>query len=222
MTTYVLLKWAHIIAMVYWLGGEWGVFQTAYHVTNTNLSLEERRRHLETAYRIDILARTGIVLLFPLGFHMGAAVYNAHPWGDYVPLVWVVMLAWLSLTWAAFIKRETDTGLMLTRIDERLRYVFIPLLFTVSLWSLVGDGPLTVTWYAAKVFIYSLLLIIGLGLRFIMRHWTTIFRRMAVEGNTPELVAQLQREIAMSRLMAYCYWIGIGSVAMFGVAKAPY
>jgi hypothetical protein len=222
LTTYVLLKWAHIIAMVYWLGGEWGVFQTAYHVTNTKLSLEERRRHLETAYRIDILARTGIVLLFPLGFHMGAAVYNAHPWGDYVPHVWVIMLSWLALTWAAFIKRESDTGLMLTRIDERLRYVFIPLLFTVSLWSLVGDGPLTVTWYAAKVFIYSLLLIIGLGLRFIMRHWTTIFRRMEVEGNTPELVGQLAREIAMSRVMAYCYWIGIGSVAMFGVAKVPY
>ena len=27
-----ILRWVHIIAMVYWLGGEWGVFQTSYHV----------------------------------------------------------------------------------------------------------------------------------------------------------------------------------------------
>ncbi len=222
MTTYVLLKWAHIVAMVYWLGGEWGVFQTSYHVTNPRLSLEERRRHLETAYRIDILARTGIVLLFPLGFHMGAVAYNAHPWGDYIPLVWVVMLAWLSLTWAAFFKRESDLGIRLTRIDESLRYGFIPLLFGVSLWSLVGDGPLTATWYAAKVFIYSLLLVIGLALRFVMRHWTTIFREIAIQGPTPALEGQLAREISFARMLAYVYWIGIGTVAMFGVAKAPW
>ena len=53
----------HIVAMVYWLGGEWGVFQTSYNVVNRALPIEERRRHMETAYRIDILARTGILLL---------------------------------------------------------------------------------------------------------------------------------------------------------------
>ena len=26
-----ILRWVHILAMVYWLGGEWGVFQTSYH-----------------------------------------------------------------------------------------------------------------------------------------------------------------------------------------------
>ena len=25
----LVLRWLHIIAMVYWLGGEWGVFQTS-------------------------------------------------------------------------------------------------------------------------------------------------------------------------------------------------
>lgn len=41
--------------MVYWLGGEWGMFQTSFNVINQKLSMEERRRHMETAYRIDIL-----------------------------------------------------------------------------------------------------------------------------------------------------------------------
>ena len=63
----LVLRWVHIICMVYWLGGEWGVFQSSYNIVNRSLSLEERRRHMETAYRIDVLARTGIILLLPLG-----------------------------------------------------------------------------------------------------------------------------------------------------------
>ena len=74
-----VLRWAHILCMVYWLGGEWGVFQTSYNVINRKLSLEERRRHMETAYRIDILARTGIILLLPLGLHMGFHCCSSWP-----------------------------------------------------------------------------------------------------------------------------------------------
>lgn len=215
---YMVLKWGHIVAMVYWLGGEWGVFQTSYNVTNPKLTLDERKRHLETAYRIDILARTGIILLLPLGFHMGYML-GAHPWENLVVPVWILMLAWLALTWSAFLTRETDLGIRLTRLDERLRYVLIPLLFAVSVYSLVYGTPFTAKWYASKVLIYSLLLIIGLGLRFIMRHWTTIFREIAKQGATPELEAKLKREIALARGMAYVYWIGIGTVAFIGVTK---
>ena len=49
-TELAVLRWLHIIAMVYWLGGEWGVFNTSTHVINRDLSMEERRRHMQTAY----------------------------------------------------------------------------------------------------------------------------------------------------------------------------
>lgn len=212
-----VLVWLHIIAMTYWLGGEWGVFQTSYNIINPKLSLEERRRHLETAYRIDILARTGIMLLFPLGFQMGHLL-GVNPFGDLVAPVWVIALAWMCLTWSAFIKRDTDIGIRLTRWDERLRYFLIPLLLYVSIKSLVTGAPFAAKWFDTKILIYACLLIIGLGLRFVMRHWTTIFREMAAKGITAELQSRIDREIALSRLMAYVYWIGIGSVAFIGVA----
>ena len=88
--TLFVLKWFHILAMVYWLGGEWGVFQTSYNVVNRKLPMDERRRHMETAYRIDILARTGILLLFPLGWHMGN-IYGIQPFGGvWIEAVWVL------------------------------------------------------------------------------------------------------------------------------------
>ena len=47
-----VLRWLPILAMVYWLGGEWGVFQTSYNIVNRALSLDERRQYMETACRI--------------------------------------------------------------------------------------------------------------------------------------------------------------------------
>ena len=41
-----ILRWLHIVAMVYWLGGEWGVFQTSFNVINRKLTMDERRRHI--------------------------------------------------------------------------------------------------------------------------------------------------------------------------------
>jgi hypothetical protein len=215
---YLVLKWMHILALTYWLGGEWGVFQTAFHILNPHLSLEERRHHLETAYRIDILARLGILLLLPLGFQMGAEI-GVNPFGAWVVPVWIFMLLWMSLTFSAFLTRGTPLGLKLTLWDEKIRYVIIPLLFGTALWSLITGGPLTAHWYAAKVLIYSLLLVIGLLLRFVMRHWGVIFRTLAETGATPALEQQLAHEGALSRKLAYVYWVGIASVAFIGVVK---
>jgi hypothetical protein len=217
--TLLILKWAHIIAMVYWLGGEWGVFQTSYHVTNPRLSLEERRRHMETAYRIDILARLGIILLLPIGLHMGYLWGTQPLGGGWLVLMWVLTAGWVALALAAFAKRGTDAGLRLTIWDDRIRYVLIPLLAGLATWSLLTDWPFQQNWYATKILIYSGLLVIGLILRYVMRHWTLTFRQLAVGGPNPELEAKLTREINLSRKLAYVYWIGIGTVAFIGVTK---
>lgn len=218
MTVYLFLKWAHIIAMAYWLGGEWGVFNASKPITNTKLSLEERRRHMETAYRIDILPRTGIILLLPLGLHMGA-ILNVQPLqGPWIVGMWIFVIFWLSITYSAFFKRGTDAGVKLTKIDESFRYVIIPALLGFGIYSLIYGAPFTQPWYAAKAALYGVALIIGLMLRFIMRHWVMLFRQIAA-GPNPEAEARLDKELAFGRGLAYVYWVVIGTVAWFGVAK---
>lgn len=222
LSTLSVLKWFHIVAMVYWLGGEWGVFQTAKNVVNRNLAMDERRRHMETAYRIDILARTGILLLFPIGWHMGY-YWGVQPYGGMaITGMWVFFAFWLALCWAAFIKRETDTGLSLTLWDERIRYVVIPAMFIVAIASLLGYGPLNAAdgqkWYSAKIFLFGCMLIIGLLLRFIMREWTAMFRILA-EGPDSEVEARLEKSLRFGNKLAYTYWVGILTIAFLGATK---
>ena len=218
-----VLRWLHILAMVYWLGGEWGVFQTSYNVINRKLPLDERRRHMETAYRIDILARTGIILLLPLGLHLGH-LWGVQPFGGgWLAAFWILSVGWLGLCWAAFFARESDLGLKLTRYDERFRFVLIPILAISALWSMFGDGPFVAGpgqyWYTVKILIYSGLLVIGLKLRFIMREWTELFRRLDQEGSDQGVEDQLERSIRVGRGLAYFYWIGIAFTGLVGAAK---
>lgn len=218
-----ILRWIHILAMVYWLGGEWGVFQTSYHVTNPALSLEERRRHMETAYRIDILARTGIVLLLPLGLHMGK-IYGFVPLldGAGVWWMWLFFAVWLAMTWTAFIKRETDLGIAVTRAEELLRYPLIAALFVLAFMAFAGTGPIHSgegnNWYPAKMALYAFALVIGLFLRLVMRRWTERFRVLAA-GPDAAQEAALAREIGLARWSAYVYWITIASVCFLGAVK---
>lgn len=217
-----VLRWLHVLAMVYWLGGEWGVFQTSYHVVDHRLPLAERQRHMETSYRIDIPARTGIILLLPLGLHMGH-IYGLQPLGGYyLTAMWVLVAAWLALAWSAFFARGTDRGLALTRIDDYLRYGLIPLLILVAICSLLDLGPLTVGpgtyWYPSKMLIYALMLCIGLVLRFVMRSWALKFRILA-QGPNAEVEAKLEREISLARTLAYIYWIGIITTCFLGATK---
>jgi hypothetical protein len=218
-----VLRWVHILAMVYWLGGEWGVFQTSYHVTNSSLSLEERKRHMETAYRIDILARTGIVLLFPLGLHMGH-IYGFLPIldGAGLTLMWVFFLTWLGMTWAAFIERETDIGIRITRTEELLRYPLIAGIVLLSVMAYMGQGPVEVGpgtfWYPTKMILYAFALCIGLFLRYVMRQWTVYFRALAA-GPDAAIQAKLDKEIAQARIAAYMYWITISRICFLEATK---
>ncbi len=219
-----ILRWVHILAMVYWLGGEWGVFQTSYHVTNSALSVEERRRHMETAYRIDILARTGIVLLFPLGLHMGKlfGFIPALESTGALMSMWIFFAVWLGMTWAAFIKRETDLGIKITRTEELLRYPLIAGIVILSLMAFYGSGPVKSAegtyWYPAKMILYAFALCIGLFLRHVMRRWTVIFRKLAM-GPDAEAQATLEREVAQARYAAYIYWITISGICFLGATK---
>jgi hypothetical protein len=222
-----ILRWLHIVAMVYWLGGEWGVFQTSYKVINPTLSLQERQRHMDTAYRIDILARTGIISLLPLGLHMG---YLWGLWGDQATgqgaqWLWVIWGVWafvFAVTWGAFVTRGKPIWKLLSGIEDWSRYIAIPLLIGVAIFSLLGFGPLAAgegqQWYAAKMLTFGLMLIIGVILRLVMHEWQKMFAVLG-QGPNPAVEAKLKSSIGVGRSVAYLYWIGILTTAFFGAVK---
>lgn len=217
-----ILRWLHILAMVYWLGGEWGVFQTSYKVLDNSLSYEERMRHMDTAFRIDIMARTGIISLLPLGLHMGY-LWGMQPLGgNWLVGMWIVYAAWFALTWIAFFNRYKPISKTLYKIEDWTRYLLIPTLIGLGVSSLLGYGPFDGSegslWYSAKVTTFGLMLVIGVILRLIMHEWQAKFAILQ-EGPNAEIEAKLGRSMVVGRSVAYLYWIGISATAFFAAVK---
>jgi hypothetical protein len=141
-----------------------------------------------------------------------------------MPLSLVSSLFWLKdLITARAFSSSSYAQLRLTKIDEMVRFVVIPVLLIVSIWSLLGDGPLPAgpgqKWYALKMLLNAGTLMIGLKLRFIMREWTELFRKLAVGGDNASIESTLERSIRFGRTLAYFYWITILTVAFLGAVK---
>ncbi|MBL4893614.1 MAG: hypothetical protein JKY59_01885 [Emcibacter sp.] len=221
-----VLRWAHVIFAAYWLGGEWGVFNASTNVANAKLGLEDRLRHMETAYRIDILPRSSIIWMLPVGFNMADDLGLSPVSGDWVTAVWVATAIWWCLIFTAFRHRGTKLGIKITEFDDKIRYFVIPSLWLLGGYTLVtgellfvGDDVGGTYWFAAKLTFFGFILIIGLMLRYIMKNWAVAFHRLREEGSTPEIEYIFSSTLAKARKLAYIYWVCIASMAFLGVVK---
>lgn len=217
-----ILRFAHILAMVYWLGGEWAVFQTSYKVVDPALTVPERVRHLDTVFRIDVVSRIGIVSLLPLGLHMGH-LWGVQPYGGgFLQAVWGLWVAWVAITLLAFRDKMSRRRTLFGALEDWSRYVAIPLLLGTGVSSLLGFGPFEAgegqQWYAAKVIVFGVSMIVGLVLRYYLHEWPGIFARLA-QGPSAEAEGRLALLISKARKVAVLYWITIALAGFLGATK---
>ena len=72
MNEYLLLKFAHILAFVYWLGGDLGTFLASREVINRDHSPQARHVALKIMLACDMGPKLAMPLILPLGVHLAA------------------------------------------------------------------------------------------------------------------------------------------------------
>lgn len=217
--TYLLLVVVHVLLFAYWLGADWGVYVTSRYVADPKLSLEERRRFLQAAFRIDLLPRISFTLLLPVGVQL-AAYYGAWPFHRaFVPAVWVLAIAWMVLNVAGYLRSGTAAGDRIRGWDQNIRLVMAPVLIGVGLWSVFSGQPIAPLFVALKITVFGCMIIVGLILRAIMKNWAIGFRRLATEGPSAAVDAIFQASLGRARYIAYLMWSLSGVMAVLGVVK---
>lgn len=217
-----ILRWLHILCMVYWLGGEWGIFQTAYKATNPKISADERGRHMDTIFRIDVLSRTGIVSLLPLGLHMGH-LWGVQPYGGaWLGLFWGLWVIWVTITLLSFFGRGKPRQDLYKKMEDWTRYTLIPILLIVPVTSLMGYGPFEAgegqKWFSLKIGLLGLLFVIGVCLRIILYGWMKYLAVLAV-GPNKQAELDFARSVRKGRFTALIYWTGIALAGFLGAVK---
>lgn len=218
-TLYWPLVFMHVICFAYWLGADFGVYVTGGFVARADLPVAERLRFLDALMKIDLLPRTGIVLLPVLGLQI-ANLRGAIALSPTVQaLVWIGGLLWVGIVWAVFATRGTSLGEKVQRVDIAIRCALIVVFVTMGLSSLAGDdGPVHERWLAAKLLSYSILLVIGLYLRSVIKAWRVGFVALR-HGPNPEAEQLIADGIRRGKRGAYVFWAMIAFTAYLGIAK---
>ncbi|MCS6948185.1 MAG: hypothetical protein NZM12_11265 [Steroidobacteraceae bacterium] len=219
MSGYAIWQYVHILLFVYWLGADLGVFFAARYVARADLPTPERLRFLELLLTVDMGPRTALILMVPVGFvlatQLGLTPFAA-PW---LPLIWIVAVAWLALTWRLFWLGRDPRAQSWTRIDYWLRVVVAALFVSLGLTSLATSRPVPVDWLAVKMLLFGIVVVLGLLLRTTIRDWAVGFERLRDPGQVETGNALIRSAYRRATRLAHTLWLLIAIIALLGVTK---
>ena len=213
------LVYVHVLLFAYWLAPDWGVYVNSAYVARADLSVDERKRFLKAALRIDLLPRTCLILLLPVGLQLAKNLDLIHLPDAAMPAIWIAGVAWLLLSWTVYRTQAMAIGQRLKGIDHSIRVVLAFVLLSLSAYALATGEIIGAVWLALKVGGYGLLLVLGLLLRKVMGGWAVGFRRLEQEWSTPATEAVFAEGLRRARPIVYVFWTTSAFIAFLGVVK---
>ena len=219
---YFLIKLAHLLLFVYWLGGDIGVFYSAIQLRKRELSLDARQMALKILGWVDQIPRYCLVLMLPVGYsladQLGIVVL---PRPVFIGL-WVISLLWLWMVWAIHHWQGRPIAETLRKIDLTWRFILTAGLLFDAWQGFNGTGHVLTTWLAAKFLILALLIFCGIMIRLRGRPLGPALRELFANGSTPELEARILQTFGRTRPFVLTIWALLVVAAYTGISKPTF
>jgi hypothetical protein len=192
----------HILLTVAWLGVDVGVFTSSFVMRRPNMTTETRLTVRSIMRNLDLAPRLSLILMIPvavgLSHQTGWGLQDTPEW-----VIWVVFgagIVWAGASVAAFratgpTGRAPSWAARFAMADGLLRGVASAFFLVTGIWSLVGDGPWHVDWLAWKASLFGSIIAFGLWIRVAARRYHPALAELLEEGETPERLARLNRDI---------------------------
>ncbi len=217
MSTYLLLKLLHIVAMVYWLGGDLGTFYSSRFVVDPRLSPAQRGTALKIMLGCDQGPKLCMPLIFAIGFSMSTHLGLISAPTLVSVLVWGVALLWFANVNYLYFTQNATAKARIGQVDLIFRIAVVVGLLAVSLQSLLGAGVIHADWLALKIMIFAALVACGVYIRLQLKPFVPAFGKLMTTGSTPEVERTLTRSLARCRPAVYLIWLGLLLNAALGL-----
>ncbi|MEN9527154.1 MAG: hypothetical protein RLY56_1105 [Pseudomonadota bacterium] len=209
----------HVMLLVYWLGGDLGVFLLAKAAKRPDLSFAERAFALKMAVQIDLIPRLCFTLMFPVGLQMSAS-------GGFIAIPnWVLVLAWMaSLGWIGLLlaigrNEGTPRGHQLNRLHLAWQGVLLLGLGTLGILALLDLGPLPGGWYGLKILLFALIFAMSIGIDVAFRPIGPAFMRLATEGSQPDIEQTISSAVDGAIRYVLGLYALLIAIAFIGITK---
>jgi len=219
MSEYALLKLAHLLLFVYWLGADLGVFYASRFVRDGAGSRDARAMAARIMGWIDQVPRYCLVLTLPVGYTLAHEIGVVRLPDFGMIILWVIAVAWLWMVWAIHRYQGTPRADKLRSIDLGWRVVLsLGLLWDAS-QGFRGTGHLFADWISMKFLLFALLIFCGIMIRVCGKPIGPALRRALAEGSTPELEAEIARGFSRTRPFVLAIWALLLIAAWVGITK---
>ncbi len=217
MTTILALKLLHLLAFVYWLGGDLGTFYSSRFVVDPKLSPPQRATALKIMLGCDQGPKLAMPLIFAIGWSLSLRMgFIAAPgWTELA--IWLVALAWFANVNWLFFTDNAAAKAKVQQIDLWFRIGVVAVLVALGLMTLLGNGPFGPDWLAAKILIFAGLVACGIWIRIQLKPFVPAFGALMTAGSTPQTEATLSRSLARCRPAVYLIWLGLTLNAALGL-----
>jgi hypothetical protein len=219
MEWYAVLLFVHILSLVFWLGTDIGVFVLGKFAQNPVYAVNQRLLLLKVALILDMFPRVFMVLSLPTGFQLATllgAVPNSH---GLTLVVWAVSAVWLAVVLTGLLRHDQPIGRGAKKAERAIHVILLAILAWVSISSLLGNGPITLTWVAVKVLMYALLFVVMPLLEKAFLPAVTGFMSLEIGGSSPELEKQIRGGMDHTYIWVLIIYGIVLSSAFVGVAK---
>ncbi|MEV6300024.1 hypothetical protein AB0M02_11540 [Actinoplanes sp. NPDC051861] len=218
----------HIVLMVFWLGGDLGVFYSSRYVIDPALAPAARLTALKIMSGLDLGPKICLILFLPSGLTLisldahGGSVFGIDllPWWLLLP-VWLGAFGWLWLMYTDH--HEPGRHPLVRRADWTIRIAVVAGMAATGVYTLVAAEPFGVDtnpkWLGGKVLLYALAIAAGLGIRRTLRPFGAAFATVMAGGADGETERVLKSSVNGCLPYVWAIWTSVLLAGLLGVAK---
>ena len=210
---YTLLLYVHVLALVYWLGGDLGTFLSSRHVLRSELGVESRQTAFKILMECDMGPRLAMPIILGSGCHLAALRWPTVLPGEVAPAGWLLVAIWVGLV-AAIHSPMGHRLPSLTQWDLRLRFAVVIGLLGVSAYGVTLGLP---GWIALKIAVFAVLVACGIAVRFALKPFAIAYASMVSEGPSDTGNAAMITHMGVVRRYVWVIWIGLYVNAALGL-----
>ena len=217
MSEILIIKFLHLLAFVYWLGGDLGTFYASHFVVKSDLDKSARVTALDIMMGCDQAPRLCMPLILALGVHLSFAMGYMQISFLWVVLTWLVCLLWVGMVLAIHFGHGKQWLPGLQRFDLNFRYVIIVILAASAIYGLVTGAIYQGNWLAVKVLVFVGMMICGLMIRRQLANFIPAWIKLTSEGADDETNAAIASSIRACHPYVYLIWAGLLINAALGL-----
>lgn len=210
---YTALLYIHVLALVYWLGGDLGTYLSSRHVLRRDLAVESRQTAFKILMECDMGPRLAMPIILGSGCHLAALRWPTVLPEEVALAGWITVVVWVGLVLAihSAIGHRMPS---LTQWDLRLR---VAVAFTLFGATAVGYLEGLPGWIAVKIGVFAVLVACGIAVRFALKPFALAYMQMINEGASEAGDTAMIDHMSVVRRYVWVIWLGLFVNAALGL-----